>query len=304
MTHLLLITGFLGTGKTTLLNRILTGYSAYKVGVIVNEYGSVSVDDALILSHGTDLAVLKNGSVFCACLKSDFIDTLIRMSSAELDYIFIEASGLCDPSSMETVLDGAVKAGGQPYDYMGAVCVADAVCFARHAMVLPALSSQIAYSGAVIINKTDLITAEQADSVEAAINEINPSAVIFRAVRCDVPLFTLAECCRTARAPAESSNTRASRLRAVTLRTAEKVTKDALYAFVHEIAPSAYRIKGFCRTDSGGIFISVAGDQTQFESAALPEKTELVIISSVGIAVISKIIRAAELCFSEPPELI
>ncbi|MHB1152011.1 MAG: CobW family GTP-binding protein [Eubacteriales bacterium] len=303
MTRLLLITGFLGAGKTTLLNRILTEYTPYKVGVIVNEYGSVSVDDALIVSHGTYVTTLKNGSVFCACIKDDFINALIKMSSAELDFVFIETSGLADPSNMETILESAQKAGGQPYDYLGAVCVADAVCFTRHVMVLPALSSQIAYSGAVIINKTDLITPEQTDAVETAVAEINPSAILFRAVRCDVPIFSLAECCRIIRTPAESSNTRINRLRAVTLRTTENVKKTDLLAFVGEIAPSAYRIKGFCRTDSGGMFISAVGEMIEFIPCVLPERTELVIISSVGISVISKIIRAAEKYFSEPPEL-
>lgn len=303
MTRLLLITGFLGAGKTTLLNRILTEYSPFKVGVIVNEYGSVSVDDALIASHGTYVTTLKNGSVFCACIKDDFMNALIKMSSAELDYVFIETSGLADPSSMELILDGAQKAGGLPYDYLGSVCVADAVCFTRHVMVLPALSSQIAYSGAVIINKTDLITSEQADAVETAVADINPSAVLFRAVRCDVPIFSLAECCRMARAPAESSNTRVSRLRAVTMRTTENVNQSDLLAFVAEIAPTAYRMKGFCRTDSGGLFISAVGEIIESIPCNLPEKTELVIISSVGISVISKIIRAAEKYFSEPPEL-
>jgi G3E family GTPase len=290
------------------LIRFLSSFSTSSFGFRLSLFMAITFSTlSLIFSGSTSYlsnVFIKNGSVFCACLKSDFINALIAMSSAELDYIFIEASGLADPSSMEKVLDGAVLAGGHPFDYMGAVCVTDAVCFARHAMVLPALASQVAYSGAVIINKTDLVTAREADAVEEAVIDINPSAVIFRAVRCDVPVFTLAECCRAERVPVESSNTRASRLRAVTLRTAEKVTKDALNAFVHEMAPSAYRIKGFCRTDSGGIFISAAGDQAEFSICALPEKTELVIISSVGIAVISKIIRAAEKCFSEPPELI
>lgn len=304
MVRLLLITGFLGSGKTTLLNRILGEYKNHKVGVIVNEYGSVSVDDALISEQGSEMTVLKNGSVFCACLKEDFISALVRMSSAPLDYVFVESSGLADPSNMETVLEGVYKAGGMKYDYLGSVCVTDAVYFTRHVMVLPALSAQIEYSGAVIINKTDLISPEQTDEVEAAVAAINPSAVLFRAVRCDVPVFSLAECCRMNRAPAESSNTVASRLRAVTLRTGEAVTRDALLSFVREIAPSAYRIKGFCRTAGGGMFISAAQEQIDCEECALPAKTELVIISSVGISIISKIIRAAGKYFTEPPEII
>lgn len=303
MTSLLMITGFLGAGKTTLLNRILTEYSHYKVGVIVNEYGSVSVDDALIADHGTKVTALKNGSIFCACIKDHFMDALIEMSSLQLDYLFIETSGLADPSNMETILEGAVKAGGKPYRYLGAVCVADAVFFTRHVMVLPALTSQISYSGAVIINKTDLISPGQLLVVENTITDINPSAVIFRAVRCDVPVFALAESCFINRVSAETTNTQAGRLRAVTLRTGETITQTDLLDFIREIAPFSYRIKGFCRTDSGGLFISAVNDMIESASCALPPMTELVIISSVGISIISKTIRAAEKYFSMPPEI-
>ncbi|MDD4773341.1 MAG: CobW family GTP-binding protein [Eubacteriales bacterium] len=303
MTKLLLITGFLGAGKTTLLNRILTEYAPYKAGVIVNEYGSAAVDDALLEGHGTDMTLLKNGSVFCACLKDDFIKALVDMSRADIDYLFVEASGLSDPANMVTILEAAKQAGSRPYNYLGAVCVADAVRFTRHVMVLPALSSQIAYSGAVIINKTDLITPEEADDVEEKVHAINPSAVIYRAVRCDVPIYSLARCRSVSLLPAESSNKRTGRLRAVTLRSGESPDRDKLLAFVGEIGPLAYRVKGFCRTGDGGLYISAAGDLVESEACDLPDVTELVIISSVGISIISKILEAAEKCFSEPPEL-
>ncbi len=304
MTQLLLITGFLGAGKTTLLKRILSEYSPFKLGIIVNEYGAVSVDDALIAEHGTDIITLKNGSIFCACIKDNFINALIKMSSAGLDYVFIETSGLADPSNMETILEISGKGGGQRFEYLGSVCVADAVCFTRHVMVLPALAAQIAYSGAVIINKIDLISPDKIEAVEAAVFEINPSAVLLRAVQCDVPIFMLIESCRVERAPSESSNTKASRLRAAVLRSPEAIEKDDVFAFVREIADSSYRVKGFCRTKSGGLYISAVGETIEATPWIMPEKTELVIISSAGISVTSKIIKEAKKYFTSSFEII
>ena len=85
MTDLILLTGFLGSGKTTLMRRLLMSYSDQKIGVIVNEFGRVNIDAKLVREEGVEMAELSNGSIFCACLKDNFVNSLIQMSSRGLD---------------------------------------------------------------------------------------------------------------------------------------------------------------------------------------------------------------------------
>ena len=69
MIRLIMLTGFLGAGKTTLLQKILEEYSDQKIGVLINEFGAVSIDSELVEGEGIDMTELSNGSIFCACLK-------------------------------------------------------------------------------------------------------------------------------------------------------------------------------------------------------------------------------------------
>ena len=100
MIQIVLLSGFLGAGKTTLMQRLLDTYKDHKIGVIINEFGEINIDAKLVSREGIDIAELSNGSIFCACIKDKFVDGLIAMSKTDIEYLFIEASGLADPSNM------------------------------------------------------------------------------------------------------------------------------------------------------------------------------------------------------------
>ena len=88
-----------------MMQEILTAYSDKKTGVIVNEFGEINIDAKLIQKDGVQMAELSNGSIFCACIKDKFVDSLIELSYKDLDYLFIEASGLADPANMNQILE-------------------------------------------------------------------------------------------------------------------------------------------------------------------------------------------------------
>lgn len=99
----LVLTGYLGSGKTTLVNRILTNRQGIKFAVIVNDIGEVNIDAELIQRGGvvnTDnnsLVALQNGCI-CCTLQTNLIEQVFElMKSQQFDYIVIEASGICDP---------------------------------------------------------------------------------------------------------------------------------------------------------------------------------------------------------------
>jgi G3E family GTPase len=296
MTKVVLLIGFLGAGKTTLLTSLLESYSEHKIGVVVNEFGEVNVDAKLIKTDGIEMAELSNGSVFCACIKDKFVDSLIELSLRALEYLFIEASGLADPANMGEILAGIAHKTLSEYVLEGAICVVDACSFVELSELLPSLENQVAYANAVIINKIDLASQEDIRDTEQAILSINPKVVIYKTSYCKVDVkeviagFTSIE-----KASSESTNTWDSRPGVMIVRATEKVPHEALEAFLQQIAPDSYRIKGFALTEQGTVQVSCVGKVINITPWHEPiDGTEIVVISAVGMKIMSLVIAASK----------
>ena len=188
---LVLITGFLGSGKTTFLTKLLKDFKNEKVGVIMNEFGEEGIDGTLIQKNGIDLMELNNGSIFCACIKDNFIKALAEMTKYDFKYVIVEASGLSDPSNIETILDTVNKLAEKEYDYSGSVCIIDSLYFLQQLQLLPALTRQIQYSSSAIVNKTDLQTKEKINEIEIKLLELNNNISIYRTVYCNTNIRNL-----------------------------------------------------------------------------------------------------------------
>ncbi len=296
MIELVLLTGFLGAGKTTLLKAILDAYKDQKIGVIVNEFGKVNVDAVLLEKDGITMAELSNGSIFCACIKDNFLKSLIEMSQMNIDYLFIEASGLADPSNMPQILKAIEPKILKPYDYKGALCVVDAENFMDLYDMLPALEHQLEYSGSVIINKADLVENEKIAEISHKIGEVNPRAQVYITSYCKVNIMDIINgLVASSKEAEETTNTFESRPKTFVLSAESSLPFEDLKAFITEIADSAYRIKGFVKTHEGTIEVSAVGKNIELSPWTKPIKnSEIVVISSVGIKMLSLITKAIE----------
>jgi G3E family GTPase len=177
------LTGYLGAGKTTVLNRILSDPGGRRYGVIVNEFGEIGIDGELVVGTDDDVVELSNGCLCCS-VRGDLIgalDTLLRRSD-ELDAILIETTGLADPAPIAATffLDDDLS---DRIKLDAVVAVADAVHL--HAMLEQdqMATSQIAFSDIVLLNKTDLASEAATQQAEATIRAINPNAVLHRTAR-------------------------------------------------------------------------------------------------------------------------
>lgn len=289
MIKLVLLTGFLGAGKTTLMKEILNSYGNLKTGVIVNEFGEINIDAKLINRDGIQMAELSNGSIFCACIKDKFVDSLIEMSLRELDYLFIEASGMADPANMNQILEGIKNKVLNQYDYRGSVCVIDGESFVELYELLPAINAQLEFCGGAIINKGDLIDEDRLKDILDIVNEVNPNAATFVTSYCKVDVKELVESLtKNNKEARESSNKVESRPTTFILKGLQQVPYDKLETFLNEIAEHTYRIKGFADTDKGNIEISAVGKNIHLnEWSDTVENTEIVVISSVGFKMMS-----------------
>jgi len=174
----ILVTGFLGSGKTSLLLDLVRKYSGLmRLAIVQNEFSPGHVDGFTLKHTGQSFELLEinNGSVFCACLLGDFITRLAPfIEQHQPDLILLEATGLADPISLGQVLQ-APELSDKIY-LAGSWCLVDAVNFNRIVNSISRARHQVRIADIVWINKTDLVnnTAE----IRSKVLELNPFARI------------------------------------------------------------------------------------------------------------------------------
>ena len=181
------LTGFLGAGKTTLLNRILTERHGRRVAVIENEFGEVGVDQALVIRADEEVFEMNNGGL-CGTVRGDLIRILGALAKRRdrFDHVLVETTGLADPGPVAQTFfaDDEVVA---RYRLDGIVTVVDAKHLGLHVDESEECREQIAFADVVIVNKIDLVGADEAAAVERRVRAINAVAKVFRGAR-DVPI--------------------------------------------------------------------------------------------------------------------
>jgi G3E family GTPase len=184
---LTIVTGFLGSGKTTLVNHILASQEGLRTAVIVNDLSDIDIDEDLIVPADNGIVELSNGCICCS-LNNNFIDAVFRIlrRQHELDYIVVETTGVADPlpvalTFLRTELRNLVRLDS-------IVTVADAENFALEHFDSEAARNQLTYGDVILLNKCDLVATERLHALEEAIRSLAARARITRTTRCDVPL--------------------------------------------------------------------------------------------------------------------
>jgi G3E family GTPase len=182
------LTGYLGAGKTTLLNRILSEPHGKKYAVIVNEFGEIGIDNDLVVGADEEVFEMNNGCI-CCTVRGDLIRIIdgLMKRKGKFDAIIVETTGLADPAPVAQTffVDEDVS---ERTKLDAVVTVADAKWLKDRLKDAPEAKNQIAFADVIIVNKTDLVSAEELADVEARIRAINPYARLHRAQRSNVPL--------------------------------------------------------------------------------------------------------------------
>jgi G3E family GTPase len=171
-----LITGFLGSGKSTLINRILSENKHLKIGLIVNEFGDVNLESQMIETTDEEIVELNNGCM-CCVVRKDITGAVQKLlDTKKVNYILVEASGLSDPIPIaQTFLMNNME---NQIRLDSILCVVDVENFTANAKNFEITMKQLSSADILLLSKVDLIPKEQLDGVTKVITEYIQNAVV------------------------------------------------------------------------------------------------------------------------------
>lgn len=263
MTPLTVIGGFLGAGKTTLVNHLLRT-AERRWGVLVNDFGALNIDAALIADQGGQTLALSNGCV-CCTIGDDLGEALNTLARAAPEHIIVEASGVADPWRIAQL--ALVEPG---FTLEPIVVLADATALAAglaDRWTADTLARQLAFAELIVLNKTDLATQAQVQSARAAIARIRPQARLVETAQARLA----ADALRFPNAPRPA----ASRFAAdsppafvtMTWIPPGPLDRARLRALLGELPPSVLRIKGAFPEPVGTALLQYAAQRWAFTEA-------------------------------------
>ena len=261
------LTGFLGAGKTTLLNRLIDLLPEKRIGVLVNDFGELDVDGSLLTqTDQVQMVELNGGQIFCSCLSGSFVESMCAYQDVEIDYFFVECSGLAKPAPMMDILGEVLTRTGNAFDYRGMICVVDAESYEDLSDVVNAVNEQVQFSDLFLLNKTDLVPEAELQQIEEQLQVLRPGVAVQRTVysRVDASILELQ------RIPARLTDAELATYsgwgapgRPVPLSVVleKPVGRQQMMRFLHRLVADTYRVKGIVQGDGELLQVDCVGER-------------------------------------------
>ncbi len=277
-----IITGFLGSGKTTFLKNLLQANRNKKIAIIQNEFAPTGVDgkELKLLAPDIKLVEINNGSVFCMCQLSSFTETVSKLTqNYHLEEIYLETSGLADPVNVAEVLTSGSLSKSV---FLNKVfTVVDGNNFFRGLNMIERFRHQIMVADEIIINKADLIS-DTPDAIVAEIKKINPYANHHLTSYCklDPSIFNLNFVVdnHKLRNNLPEAGGRPDSIQTAVVKTHKKISLDNLIRFIKNNKDDCPRIKGIVNLEHGSciVFHSVFNDYNISDLPIYSGPTEII----------------------------
>ncbi len=277
-----LVTGFLGSGKTTLIKQFIKQYAdSKKIAIIQNEYADVNIDSRELKQTGKSFELLEmnNGSVFCVCLLGSFIHSLADfIHQHQPDLIILEASGLSDPITISQIISSSALRNliWLAHTYS----VVDALNFHKTIGRVGRHTHQIRVADTIVLNKCDL-AVESLSGIRSKLLIINPFAKIAETSFCKIELSEESAFHFPVSIMGNGQNDGIGRpdVGSAVIKCTNAVSSENLDRFIRKYSLITYRIKGYAETVNGPMAV-----QTSFEHIEIkpvpenPYHTEMVVI--------------------------
>ena len=288
-TPITLVTGPLGSGKTTLVRHILATKPA-KMAIVMNEFGEIAIDTKVIEGKNVRIAELGGGCVCCSLLGEFEAAVNEIIQRAEPEIIVVETTGLAEPEALVFNIQEALP----QCRLDGIVSVMDADMLVRFPELGHTTRLQIEGAHLLLLNKIDLINSEQIEPLEAKLRDINPTAPIVRTARCRIDPELLFGIGRE-KDVVPPKHKHQPEFESFTFTSHKNFSRDCFDRFAENLPANVYRAKGFVRFENGPqLFNFVLGrwDLEPFESA----ETQLVFIGRQVSEQKSLVIDALKKC--------
>ena len=302
------LTGFLGAGKTTLLNRILSENHGLRVGVLVNDFGSINIDAALIVGVDANAISLANGCVCCQ-IRDDLVDSVVALLERPeaVEYILLEASGVADPAGIFVTFNDPNLRDRIRLDSVTCVIDADQVfAYPDYPPLMDLKLRQVGFADMVVLNKIALAGSKHVALVKAWLDAHFNRLRIVETNYCDVPSEILLGVGRfdpAGASPYDDARDHSHVFSTWSYETDEPLALEALRETARKLPGNIYRVKGIIYTSDAPqtrMALHVVGRRvdisTQDDWGQRVPRTQIVAIAKTGSLDASALDKAFNSC--------
>ncbi len=273
-----IIGGYLGAGKTTLVNNLLRNANGVKIAVLVNEFGALPIDEDLIEAQDDALISIAGGCVCCS-FGNDLIQSMIDLSKLDPrpDHVLIESSGVALPGAIAatvSVIDG--------FEIDGIIVMADAETIrdqASNEYVGDTVERQLADANLVLLNKTDLVSEAHLNTVEHWLKEAAAQASVVRCEQGKVPNAVIIQNFGTTIDQTQTSHHLPTQFDSKVLQFETRCDAETVATALADPALSLVRAKGFVPTETGLKAVQVVGRRWAVSDAPKGVSSGIVVIA-------------------------
>jgi len=286
---LYLLSGSMGSGKSSFLKNLLAFLPGEKIGIIVNEFGRIACGGTIYKKKGVSYVKSNSGSVFCSCKRASLVGAIEEMAEHPLKYLFIEVAGIADLASFCDIINEVPAPGREVLEYSGVIYIVDGLYFLDQMENIGVIESQLQHSNLAVINKIDLIGKKTIEKIKSKILEVNPGIIIKEAQFGRFDYSFLNEDLIEGQSPAceDATDYLESTPVNIILSFEGELKKEELTRFLKEVSKACYRIKGYFKLDDGWNRVDVVDSRIDYKPLTLTDRASvLMIVSKIGNAAV------------------
>ncbi len=289
-TPVVIITGYLGAGKTTFLRRIISSVKK-KFAILMNEFGEIGIDGKILAGKNVKISELSGGCVCCS-LTGELTAAIKEIQKKYApEIIFIETTGVAEPDSIIGTLEGL----GDKVKIDSVITIADADALSRFPSLGHTGRVQIEMADAILLNKVDLVDEKQIAGLEKNIRELNSRAQIFRTIKCGTDVNILFNTYSGSKKIEKHKSSEHISENYFSFTTNKKLSFEKFQQLAHNLGSEIFRAKGFLKTEKGNKLWNFVAGRNEFEKFKT-DKTELIFIGQNANKVKGKILKQLKEC--------
>lgn len=298
-TPITIITGSLGSGKTTLVQKILenAANAEKKIAILMNEFGELAIDSKVIRGDNVEIAEIDGGCVCCSMLREFEAAVEEIIDKVAPEWIVVETTGVAEPEALLCTIEDSLP----KLSIDSVITLADAGSMIRFPYLGITTKMQLEKADVIIINKIDLVEPKQIEDIERKIRGINSRALMLKSFHCNLDMdFLFGLYAKTK----ISTEVRPHEIdwESISFSTKLILNEKKFAMFANELPETIYRAKGFIQCGSTSFLFNYVAGRWNLEPFPI-KKTELVFIGKELKPIESKIIEKLRSCIvSQPPQ--